>query len=76
MMCLGVFFLGSNFFATLCFLDLHVYFLHQTGDVLLMFSNKFSIFCSSSSPSGTPMIWMLEHCLLYTSDAADEHRDV
>ncbi|KAF6104160.1 hypothetical protein HJG60_011178 [Phyllostomus discolor] len=29
-----------------------------------MFSNKFSISCFCSSPSGTPMIWMLGHLKL------------
>ena len=63
MMCLGVFLLGSNFFGTLGFLGLHVYFLHQTGEVFLHYFFKqifhFLLFLFSS---GTPMIWMLE-CL-------------
>ena len=41
MMCLGVFLLESNFFGTLSFLDLHIYFLCQIGEVLLpLFSMK------------------------------------
>ena len=51
----GVFLLGSNF------LDLYFQFLCQMGVVLFhYFSNKFSISCSSSSPSGNPIIWILE----------------
>ena len=62
MMCLGVVLFGSNLFGTLCFLDLYVYFFHQIREVsFIIFSNKFSTHCSSSSPSGTPMIWMLAH---------------
>ena len=61
MMCLGVFLFRSNFFGTLDFLEF--YFLCQIGKFsFIMFPNKFSISCSSSFPSGTPMIWMLE-CL-------------
>ena len=37
MMCLGVFLLGSNFFGTLSFLDLHVYFLHRLGKFSSLF---------------------------------------
>ena len=41
MMCLGVFFLGSNFFGTLSFLDfLEVYFLCQIREVLLHYLFK------------------------------------
>ena len=52
---------------SLCFLDLHVYFLCQIRQVFfsLFFKNKFSICCSSSSPSATPMIWMLVHLKLF-----------
>ena len=62
-MYLGVFLLGSHFFGTLSFLDfLEVYFLAILGKLsFITFSNKFSISCSSFSPSGTPMIQMLEH---------------
>ena len=63
-MCLGVALFGSNLFGTLCFLDLYVYFLYQIGEVFFIFSNMFSISHSSSSPSGTPMIWMWEHLKL------------
>ena len=49
---------------SLSFLNfLEVYFFARLGNFSFMIcSNKFSIFCSCSSPSGTPMIWMLE-CL-------------
>ena len=69
MMCLGVFLLGSNFFDSLSFLDfLKVCSLCQTGEVcFITFSNKFSVSCSSSSPSGATMIWMLEHLKLSQS---------
>ena len=41
MMCIGVCFLGSNFFGTLSFLDfLKVYFLCQIGEVLLHYLFK------------------------------------
>ena len=44
---------------------LEVCFLHQMGKFsFIIFSNKFSISCCFSSPSGTPMIWMLEHLKL------------
>ena len=60
-----MFLLGSNFFGTLSFLDfLEVYFLCQIGEVLHYFFNKFSISCSSSSPSVTSMIQMLEYLKL------------
>ena len=64
---LFVCFLGSKFFGTLwasCLDFLEVYFLCQIGEVFHYFSNKFSVPCSSSSPSGTPMIRMLEHLKL------------
>ena len=57
MMCIGVGLFASILFGTLCFLDLHVYFLHQIREVFVYyFSNRFPISCSFSSPSGTPMI--------------------
>ena len=51
---------------SLSFLDfLEVYFLCQMGKFsLVVFSNKLSISCSSSSPSGTPIIQMLGHLKL------------
>ena len=67
MMCLGVFPLWVQIlWNSLSFLDfLEVYFLHHIGEFsFIIFSNKFSISCSSSFPSGTPMIWMLEHLQL------------
>ena len=45
---------------SLCFLDLRVYFLHQIREVFFhYFSNKFSISCSFSFPSSTPMTQVL-----------------
>ena len=46
---------------SLGFLDFpEVYFLHQIGKFsFIICSNKFSISCGCSSPSGTSMIWML-----------------
>ena len=66
-MCLGLCFLGSNFLVTpwASWTFLKVYFLCQAGKFsFIMFSDKFSISCSSSFPSCTPMIWMLEHLKL------------
>ena len=46
---------------SLCFLDLHVYILHQLGKIsFIIFSNSFPISCSFSSPSGTLMMWMFK----------------
>ena len=64
-MCLGVFYFGSNFFGTLW--DSwtswkSISFARLGKFSLIIFSNKFSISCTCSSPSGTPMIQMLE-CL-------------
>ena len=62
MMCLGVG-LFALMWDSLCLLDLHFYFLHQIrGDFFIIFSNRFPISCSFSSPSGTFMMQMLE-CL-------------
>ena len=48
---------------SLSFLDfLEVFSFTRLGKFsFIIFSNKFSISCSSSSASGTPMIWILEH---------------
>ena len=63
MMCLGVGLFAPFLFGTLCFLDLPVYFLHQIRKFSFsIFSNRFPISCSSSSPSSTPMMWMVD-CL-------------
>ena len=65
MMCLGVCFLGYDFFDTLwaSWTSWKSISYARLGKFsFIMFSNKFSISCSSSSPSGTPMIRMLE-CL-------------
>ena len=46
---------------SLCFLNLHVYFLHQIREVFfIIFSNKFSVSCSSSL-AGIPIIQVLLH---------------
>ena len=63
MMCLGVFLLGSSFFGTLWASWTSwksISFARLGKFSFIICSNKFSIFCSSSSPSGTPIIWMLE----------------
>ena len=58
-LCLGVGLLGSSFLG-LCFLNLYVCFLHQIRKVFCnYFSNRFSISCSLSPPSG-PVMRMLE----------------
>ena len=64
MMCLGVCFLGSNFFGTELPGVGGLFPLPHWGSSpsLLFQVNKFSISCFSCSPSGTPMIQMLE-CL-------------
>ena len=66
-MCLGVFLLGSSFFGTLWaswafWKSISIVRLGKVS--FIMFSNKFSISCSSSSPSSTLMIQMLEHLKL------------
>ena len=65
MLCLGVCFLGSKFFGTLwaSWTSQKSISFGRFGKLsFIIFSHKFSISCSSSSPSGTPMIWMME-CL-------------
>ena len=62
-MCLGVRFLGSNFFGTLwaswtSWTSISFARLGKFCDIIC--SNKFSISCSYSSSPGTPMIWILE----------------
>ena len=64
MMCLGVFLFGSNFFGTLWASWTSwksVSFARLGKFSFIICSKKFSIFRSSSSPSGTPIIWILEH---------------
>ena len=63
MMCFGVGLFASIVFGTLCFLDLHVYFIHQIREVFIILSNRFPIFSPFSSLSGTCMMWML-NCLM------------
>ena len=65
MMCLGVFLLGFNFFVTL-WTCMSISFA-KLGKFSFKFSYKFSIFCFSSSPSGTPMIQMLKYLKLSQS---------
>ena len=64
MMCLGLCFLGSKFFGTLSFLDFwkSISFARLGKFSFIIFSHKFSISCSSSSPSATLIIQVLE-CL-------------
>ena len=46
---------------SLCFLDLHIYLLYQIREVyFIIFSNRFSIYCSFSSASGTPLMLMMD----------------
>ena len=60
-MCLGVFLLGPNFFGfELPGLGMSSSFTRFGKFTFIIFSNKFSISCSSY-PSGTPVIQMLEH---------------
>ena len=63
MMCLGVFLFGFNFFGTLCafWTYMSISFTRIGKFSFIIFSNKVSILCSSSSPSGTPLIQMLVH---------------
>ena len=64
MMCLGVFLLWSNFFGThwASWISWKSVFFARLGKFsFIICSNTFSNSCSSSSPSGTPMIQMLEH---------------
>ena len=45
---------------SLCFLELHVYFLYEIKFSFIIFSNRFPTSCSFFFPSGTPMMQMLE----------------
>ena len=67
MMCLGVCFLASNFFGILWASWTSwkgISFARLGKFSLITCSNKFSIFCSFSSPSGTLIILMLERLKL------------
>ena len=67
MMCLGVFLLGSNFFGTFwaSWTSCKSISLARLGKFsFIICSNKFSTSYSCSSPSGTPIILMLEHVKL------------
>ena len=61
MMCLRVVLFGPNLFGTLCasWTCMSSSFTKLGKFSFIIFSNKFLIFWSSSSPSGTPMIQML-----------------
>ena len=63
-MCLDVCFLGSNFFGILwaSWTCMFIYLAKLGNFSFTIISNKFTMSCSSSSPSGTPLIQMLE-CL-------------
>ena len=64
MVCLGVFLFGSNFFGTLWASWTSwksIFFARLRKFSFIICSNKFSISCCCSSPSGTPIIWILEH---------------
>ena len=65
-MCLGVFLLGFILPGTLCFLDLVDYFLSHVMEVssYYLFECFLRAFFSLSSPSGTPITWMLVSLLL------------
>ena len=68
MMCLEVCFLVSSFFGTLWAFWTSwkpISFARLGKFSFIICSNKFSISCSSSSPSGTPMIWILERLKLF-----------
>ena len=64
MMCRGVGLLGSILFGTFCasWTCMSISFTKLGNFPFIICSNKFLISCCCSSPSGTPMIWMLE-CL-------------
>ena len=65
-MCLDMFLLWFTLYETLCFLDLINYFLSHIGEIsTIIFSKFFSypFFCSSSS--GTSIMWMLVHLILF-----------
>ena len=50
---------------SLCYLDLHVSFLHKLGKFsFIIFSDSFPVSCSFFSFSGTPMMQMLERLKL------------
>ena len=63
MMCLGVGLFASILFGTLCasWTCKSISFTKLGKFSFLIFSKRFPISCSFSSPSGTPMMWMLEY---------------
>ena len=64
--CLGVFFLRFILPGTLCFLNLVDYFLSHVREVFSYYLLKYFLrsFFSLSSPSGTPIMWMLVYLML------------
>ena len=60
MICLGVFFFGSNFFGTLWTSWKSISFLRWGMFSFIICSNKFLISCFCSSPFDTPIIRILE----------------
>ena len=69
MLCLGVCLLESNFFGTLLvsWICMSSSYTRLGKSSFIICSNKFSMSCSFSSPSGTTMIWMLERLKLSQS---------
>ena len=64
MICLGVFLFGSNLFGTLWASWISwksISFTRLGKFSCLICSNKFSTSCCCSSPSGTPINWIVEH---------------
>ena len=63
MVCLGVVLFASILFGTLCasWSCMSISFTKLGMFSFIIFSNKFSISCCSSSPSGIPISWMLAH---------------
>ena len=68
-MCLGMGLFGLHFVGALCASCtwMYVSFLRLGKFLAILFSNKFSVPLSLSTPSGTPIIQMLVHLLLSQS---------
>ena len=62
MMCLGVVLFGSILFETSCafWTSQSIFFTKLGKFSFLIFSYGVPVFCSSSSPFGTPLMWMLD----------------
>ena len=63
-LCLGVFLLGFILPGTMHFLDLVDYFLFHVREVFSYYFFKYFLGSFLSSPSGTPIMWMLAHLML------------